>query len=67
MMPGRKPGKVNIKACSSPPFCTSSVYRKGPDLENIRKGSVAKARVAREVNHRGKVRRQDSLLPQRVQ
>lgn len=43
------------------------VYRKGPDLENIRKGSVAKARVAREVNHRGKVRRQDSLLPQRVQ
>lgn len=65
--PGRKPGKVNIKAWGSPPFCASSVYRKETDLENIRKGSMAKTTAAGEVNHRGKVRRQGSLLPQRVQ
>lgn len=67
IMPGRKPRKVNIKAWGCPPFCASSGYRKETDLENIRKGSMAKTAVAGEVNHRGKVKRRGSVLLQRVQ
>lgn len=67
IMPGQKPREVNIKAWASPPFCASSAYRKATDSENIRNGSMTKTTAAGEVNHRGKVRRQGSLLPQKIQ